>query len=333
MNGLSTAINEITLVLFTTLAPSGALAYALMNLRVLFGDLSESDRRRLNRFSCLPLAITMVGLIASATHLGNPANALYVFAGVGRSPLSTEVFCAVIFLALAGIYWLYSFAEVPRIKLQRILLIITDISALLFVVATAYAYNVSTIPTWNLPLVPVSLLLNAFVGGPVVTLFCFAATMHTSSSSLANSTKANEASEAPTEHADTLDSKSISPSRNHFLGNPTSAAQSHSKLLLGTSIVALILNVLVYALIGLQLSNIGNELTTATELIPCYPLFVIAFVTLAATGITVSWRFEKGTESQSLLFYQGIAAALVLAAIFLMRFSFYMSHLTIGLGV
>ena len=44
----------------------------------------------------------MVGLVASATHLGNPANALYVFLGVGRSPLSTEVFCAVVFLALGG---------------------------------------------------------------------------------------------------------------------------------------------------------------------------------------------------------------------------------------
>lgn len=61
----------------------------------------------------------MVGLVASATHLGNPANALYVFVGVGRSPLSTEVFCAVVFLALAGVYWLYSFAERPRRGLQR----------------------------------------------------------------------------------------------------------------------------------------------------------------------------------------------------------------------
>ena len=57
----------------------------------------------------------MVGLVASATHLGNPANALYVFTGVGRCPLSTEVFAAVIFLALAGVYLLYSFVEHPRV--------------------------------------------------------------------------------------------------------------------------------------------------------------------------------------------------------------------------
>ncbi|MFR1640267.1 MAG: DmsC/YnfH family molybdoenzyme membrane anchor subunit [Eggerthellaceae bacterium] len=44
---------------------------------------------------------------AASTHLGNPANALFVFLGVGRSPLSNEVFCAVVFLPLAGVYWLY----------------------------------------------------------------------------------------------------------------------------------------------------------------------------------------------------------------------------------
>ena len=55
----------------------------------------------------------MVGLVASATHLGNPSNALYVFLGVGRSPLSTEVFFAVVFLALAGLYWLVRFRRAP----------------------------------------------------------------------------------------------------------------------------------------------------------------------------------------------------------------------------
>lgn len=112
MDGFSVALSEITLVLFTTLAPSGAVAYLLMSLPVLSGRVTGDAARRLNQLTCLPLLVAMVGLVASATHLGNPANALYVFTGVGRSPLSTEVFAAVIFLALAGVYWLYSFASV-----------------------------------------------------------------------------------------------------------------------------------------------------------------------------------------------------------------------------
>lgn len=174
MDGFSLAFGEITLVLFTTLAPSGAVAYLIMGLPVLVGRAQDEVARRLNRWSCLPLVVTMVGLIASATHLGNPSNALYVFTGVGRSPLSTEVFAAVIFLALAGVFWLYSFAERPHVGLQRGLLAAIDVAIVAFVVAVAFAYNVDTILTWSLPLVPVSLLLNALLGGPLLALVGFA---------------------------------------------------------------------------------------------------------------------------------------------------------------
>ena len=140
---------EIT-ALFTTPAPSGAVAYLLMSLPVLSGRATGDTARRLNQLTCLPLLVAMVGLVASATHLGNPANALYVFTGVGRSPLSTEVFAAVIFLALAGVYWLYSFAEHPRVGLQRILLVAIDVAIVAFVIAVAFAYNVDVIITWSL---------------------------------------------------------------------------------------------------------------------------------------------------------------------------------------
>ena len=164
MTGFPTAFSEITLVLFTTLAPSGALAYVLANLPIAFGRATDEEREHLDRSSWLLLAVTMVGLVASATHLGNPSNALYVFTAVGKSPLSTEVFCAVVFLALAGVYWLYSFAERPRRRLQRAAVIATNVAALAFVAATAFAYNVGTVPTWSHPLVPISLFANALMG-------------------------------------------------------------------------------------------------------------------------------------------------------------------------
>ena len=124
ISGFDTALGEITLVLFTTLAPSGVVAFICMGLPVLGRGASVALRQRLNVFLGLPLVVAMVGLVASATHLGNPANALYVFLGVGRSPLSTEVFCAVVFLALAGLYWLYNFVEHPKPQLQRAWLVL-----------------------------------------------------------------------------------------------------------------------------------------------------------------------------------------------------------------
>ena len=112
----------------------------------------------------------MVGLVASATHLGNPANALYVFVGVGRSPLSTEVFCAVVFLALAGVYWLYSFAERPRRGLQRGWMGALIVASGAFVTSVAFAYAADTIVSWDTWHVPANLWLNALVGGPLLAL-------------------------------------------------------------------------------------------------------------------------------------------------------------------
>lgn len=170
MGGFATALGEITLVLFTTLAPSGAIALALMGLPIVAGRASEDERRRIDKFVSVPLVVSMVGLVASATHLGNPANALYVFVGVGRSPLSTEVFCAVVFLALAGVYWLYSFAERPRRGLQRGWMAALIVASGAFVTSVAFAYAADTIVSWDTWHVPANLWLNALVGGPLLAL-------------------------------------------------------------------------------------------------------------------------------------------------------------------
>ena len=95
ISGFDTALSEVTLVLFTTLAPSGAIALVLVAAVLLFPKLESTMQARISMFMCIPLVVTMVGLVASATHLGNPANALYVFLHVGSSPLSNEVVSAV----------------------------------------------------------------------------------------------------------------------------------------------------------------------------------------------------------------------------------------------
>ena len=294
MTGFSTAFSEITLVLFTTLAPSGAVAYLLMSLPVLLGRAKGDAARRLNQLTCLPLVIAMVGLVASATHLGNPSNALYVFTGVGRSPLSTEVGCAVAFLALAGIYWLYSFAERPRTGLQRGLLAAIDVAIVAFVAAVAFAYHVDTIVTWSLPLVPVSLGLNALVGGPLIALVGFALAQWPASRTA----------------------------------------------LCGLAAGALVANTVVYAVLGAWLQPLANELATVEQLVPAYPAFVAAFILLGACGIALSWRAAGEAAAAPAVAAEprrvvGLSAGalLALAGIFVMRFVFYMTHLTVGLGV
>ena len=168
ISGFDTALSEVTLVLFTTLAPSGAVALVLVAAVLLFPKLESTMRARISTFMCIPLVVTMVGLVASATHLGNPANALYVFLHVGSSPLSNEVVSAVALLACSGLYWLYSFSVKPLVWLQRLLLAMIAVAGIVFVTMVSLAYSVDTIVTWSLPTVPISLWLNALMGGPLL---------------------------------------------------------------------------------------------------------------------------------------------------------------------
>lgn len=165
---LANALGEITLALFTSLAPASAIAYVLMELPLFSHSLPEDSRALLNKALSLPLVLCMVGLIASATHLGNPANALYVIMGIGRSPLSNEVSATVAFLACAALIWLIGFAEGRHRTLQRVLMILVIPAALVFIGFVSFAYNVSTIITWATPFVPASIALGAFALGPII---------------------------------------------------------------------------------------------------------------------------------------------------------------------
>lgn len=330
MDGFSLAFGEITLVLFTTLAPSGAVAYLIMGLPVLVGRAQDEAARRLNRWSCLPLVVTMVGLIASATHLGNPSNALYVFTGVGRSPLSTEVFAAVIFLALAGVFWLYSFAERPHVGLQRGLLAAIDVAIVAFVVAVAFAYNVDTILTWSLPLVPVSLLLNALLGGPLLALVGFAVASRGLSTTPAAEPSIVHAEPEGTSkvHAEPEGASKVGSAAAHVFPSRCGA-----RVLLALATAACAANVAVYAVLGFQLQCIENELVSAADLVVGYPVYLAAFALLAVCALVLAWRAEAQGARRRSLPHLAAASTLAFTALFLMRFTFYMSHLTIGLGV
>ena len=168
--GFQTAISEITLVLFTTLAPSGVVAYSIVSLLALFSRSDTHTFTQLNRFLILPFIVILVGLVASATHLGNPSNALYVFLGVSHSPLSQEVVSAVAFLAIAEFAWLYSFVQHPCVWLQKIFLVMGIVCGAVFLYCMAFAYSATTIVTWAMWEVPFNLCVNALVCGPVVAL-------------------------------------------------------------------------------------------------------------------------------------------------------------------
>ena len=294
-SGIDIALSEITLVMFTTLAPAGVIAFILMGLPVVWSAQSVETTRRISQWLSVPLITSMVGLVASATHLGNPANALYVFLGVGRSPLSTEVFCAVVFLLFAGLYWLYSFVQNPKQALQRVWLALAMVAGVAFVFAVAFAYSAETIVSWNTVYVPLGIWCNALVGGPILAIVGLRAARYV----------------------------------------PVEARLG--RLLVVISFTARVLNVVVFALQGMGLPEIENSFLSAADLVPLHGAMTAGFCILAAAGIGVdAWSLfgqsrsrVKGVSVKRAI----VASVLVFAGIFIMRFAFYMMHMTSGLGV
>lgn len=166
--------DSFSLALFTTLAPSGVVAFiALALVRLTARD--HGAAVRVDRMISLPFAVTLVGFIASATHLGTPANALHVFSGVGTSPLSNEVLAAVVFLFLVGSYWMCAFKVHFPDRLARPWLVTACVAGAALIACTSVAYGARTVPTWNTPYTPANLVLGACTAGPMLALLFLAA--------------------------------------------------------------------------------------------------------------------------------------------------------------
>lgn len=288
MGGFATAFNEVTLVIFTTLAPAGALACILMLAPVVTDRLVPERQARVDAYLGIPIFVSMAGLVASATHLGTPENALYVFTGVGRSTLSNEVFAAVAFLFLSGMYWLYSFKRQPSRVVQRVWAAAVCASALAFIFSVSIVYAIPTIITWDTSLTLATIAVNALEGGPVLAALGYYV-----------------------------------------------AGQMPRRRMLAASFAALALALATYAAVGVHILPIANSFTTAGQLVPQYWLMVALHVVLCGAGMALAWRAVREGGSSSRGFPTGLLVAniLVFGGIFIMRFAFYMSHMTVGLGV
>lgn len=168
---MSSGFDSFSLALFTTLSPAGVIGFICAAIPLLFFTLNDKDRLKLNRFLAIPYAIVLIGFIASATHLGTPSNALHVFTGIGRSPLSNEVLWAVLFLFFAGSYWMISFKENFPLALSRLWLTIACVAGVGLVIMTSLAYAVETVITWDSILTPLNLWFSALLAGPVMGIF------------------------------------------------------------------------------------------------------------------------------------------------------------------
>lgn len=155
-----------SLAVFTALAPAGAVAFALAAAFMLAcRSMPSASRDRMNHALIVPLGVAWAGFIASATHLGTPANALHAVAGIGRSPLSNEVVAVVAFLFFAGVYWLYTYKIAYSRRLADALAVASILSCIGMVAFMACAYSVPTVVSWDSWHTPANLAVSALAGG------------------------------------------------------------------------------------------------------------------------------------------------------------------------
>ena len=64
--GLENALSEVTLVLFTTLAPSGVIACLILGAALLSKHIDGKHREALNKFLSIPAVVALVGLAVYA---------------------------------------------------------------------------------------------------------------------------------------------------------------------------------------------------------------------------------------------------------------------------
>lgn len=285
--GFAFAVEELPLVFFTALAPMGIVCMVVLFALILSGRFEKEESLRLNQLAWVPLSVTTVGLIASAAHLGTPANALYVFSGVGRSPLSTEVFFCVFFLAVCGFNWLYSFVRTDKLALKRIIAAVIVASGVVALWCIAVAYDVDTIRSWHTVFVPANLVLGGLMGGLLLAAFTLA------------------------------------------LGTQQSSCLRLRRALAAAAGIALLVHLVCIGLQWAQLQNMTGAYGTAADFAPLYPLFASMYAVLAAAGVGITFfagRFKNGRAAACL------AVLLTAGGLVLVRFGFYMMHMTVGLA-
>ncbi|MCI9261797.1 DmsC/YnfH family molybdoenzyme membrane anchor subunit [uncultured Adlercreutzia sp.] len=308
---METALTEITLVLFTTIAPAGLVGYGVMALYSLVAS-ERAQAEAASRYLVVPLVLVITGLIASATHLGTPANALYVLAGVGRSPLANEVIAVVAFLVAGGAWWMVSFRDDITLGVRRAAVAVVLLAALVALYFISVAYSVPWIPTWALPTVPLTLFLNALVSGVVVGLLGLAVARQQPSPRFVAAALVVAAVAAVANGAVLL-------------------VQWHELAAIETTLVAApdlvpwtpaaIGGFLVLSLAALALCAVAERCRKARRGVPSEKNALVAGASEGAAPASVR-------RGRPLLL--GAAVLLVLVACFLVRFTFYAMRMTVG---
>ncbi|MDR2716381.1 MAG: dimethyl sulfoxide reductase anchor subunit [Coriobacteriaceae bacterium] len=166
------AYAELPLAAFSTLASIGAGVFVALALAIPGGLFSSSPEKlkKIDRLTAIPVLLVGVGFIAAMFHLATPLNALNALNGVGRSPLTNEVVVGLAFMVVALAYWVAALTGRLGLGVRKALVSVLAVLAVFFAGFIGLAYAIPTIPTWNTPFAPASMLGYCLLGGSLFGL-------------------------------------------------------------------------------------------------------------------------------------------------------------------
>jgi anaerobic dimethyl sulfoxide reductase subunit C (anchor subunit) len=140
---------------------------------------SRNGSAQIERFTLITLviimAIMLLSLLVSLTHLGTPSIAYQAALNFGSSWLSREILFAVLFTMTTGVLTILSWREVGSAALRSTLAGVSVIFGVLLILSMSKLYMLRTVRVWNTLYTPVlfyvtALLLGGLLVGAVSTL-------------------------------------------------------------------------------------------------------------------------------------------------------------------
>ena len=165
---MDAALHELPLALFTTLTSIGAGAFIALAIAFFKTSFTEDKARAIGKATLVPTVVVLVGFVAAFFHLANPMNAMNVFAGIGRSPLSNELCVASLFAAAMVVYAILAATGKLNEGSRKGFLAVLAVLAVAFAAAMGLAYSLPTVPTWDSPWPVAQMLGYALLGGAVM---------------------------------------------------------------------------------------------------------------------------------------------------------------------
>jgi DMSO reductase anchor subunit len=246
--------------------------------------------------------------------------------------LSNEIAAGVVFLGIAGLYWMTSFSQKNNgegggasqynaedatsqsgtkhasssvnnpLRMRKIAAVLMILSGVAFLFFISRAYSTETIISWNNSIISLTPILYALMIGPLLTVAVMFA-------------------------ADRYAVKNVQ-------GDIKLEVVASKEICVGlfvVSIVFFVLSATAFVLQYLALGQISNSIGSAYERIPQFIYLLCVFVLLCVIALAIEAHCVfKNSHSPQVM---SIAYLIMSAGIFVMRFAFYMSYTTVGISL